>query len=180
MRDCKKCPESIYPEETVTREDILKGLPDRTSNTPLPELEGVGKVWIIYTGGPPEAHLSSLRYITPDNIKVGHTGSLEYQKKSDNFEPPKHIDGYQRDKENDHLFLPVWKSCVVRHFNLSSKSVCNCVDVIARCGKTFQIVKCADCDQCEYRVKIPELKRPVKKTLKSLQYPVGLPIHNPK
>ena len=178
MSDCKGCPDSNQPKDTPSREDVVKSFSVGTSNAPKHPEIACSKPWIIYTGGPPEAHLGSLRLITPDNIKVGSDGTLEYEKKPGGFEPPSVIDGYERDSNNQWIFKPLWKSCSMRHFNVSLKSSCQCIDVIARCGKTFQMVKCIDCDQCGNRVEIPELKMPIKKTLKSLQYPEGLPLHS--
>ena len=188
---CKGCPEG----KPTGPPGVLVEY-NRTTRTPsenymvstlegLPEHKGVrySSRWVIYTGGPPEAHLFGINDILPpeaNRISIDREGHLEYKKGPDDFEPPSPIDGFCRDKENDHLFLPMWKSCVWRHFSILFKLNCQCIDIIARCGKSSHLTDYAKCEQCEDRMKIPEMIIPKKKTISSLRYPEGLPIYNSK
>ncbi len=191
MSDCKRCPK----HKTTGPPGVLVEYND-TSRTPskdymvstldgFPEHKNVrySSRWVIYTGGPPEAHLFGINDILPpeaNRVSIDREGRLEYEKGPDDFEPPGPIDGFCRDKKNDHFFLPVWKSCVWRHFSISFKLNCRCIDILARCGKSSQLTDYAKCEQCGDRMEIPVMVVPEKKTLSSLQYPEGLPIHNSK
>ncbi len=192
MSECKDCPErptihlkdEVHPKRSEVhqppKEEVLVGTIEG-----LPEREGVlyNRAWAIYTGGPPEAHLFGINQIIPEraeHIEVNLDGSIEYKKGLSDFEPPSPIDGYQRDKENDHLFLPQWKSCVWRHYGILFKTSCQCIDVLSRCGKTSRMTSYTKCEECTERMGIPEMVVSEKKTVKSLRFPEGLPVHNPR
>jgi len=187
MSNCKKCPEqatNIQPGNLVENNKI----PSKENNMVktiwgLPEHEGVlySSMWIIFTGGPPEAHLFAINRIIPiDRIQITRKGHIKYKKGLGDFESPSPIDGYQRDEENDYLFLPLWESCIWRQFSISFKLNCQCINIIAWCGKTSEFVKYNQCKQCGDRIPIPEVIIPQKKTISSLQYPEGLPVHSSK
>ncbi len=195
MSDCKDCPErptvhlkdEVYPNDRGQGEVYQAPEEETLVSTMegLPERKGVlyNQTWVIYTGGPPEAHLFGINRIIPKaakHIKVNSDGSIEYEKGPDDFEPPGPIDGFQRAKRDDHLFLPQWGSCVWRHFGVSFKTSCQCINVLSRCGKTSRMTSYAECEKCEDKIGIPEIVVPKTKTVESLKYPEGLPVHSPR
>lgn len=182
MTDCEGCHEVPYPTlelpkgTSPTRKDVFKGLPDGTSNDPLPEHPDIiyGDSWGAYTGGPPESHLVNIILLMPegfDRIRVHPDGSLEYEKRPDDWESPSLIDGYERDSENPWLFKPLWESCSWRNYKIALKKKCKCVDVLARCTVNFHWVKFEDCLRCTARLPIESPKKPIKKTRQSLRLP---------
>ncbi len=180
MSDCEGCPDVPYPSMpkgvSPTQKDILRGLPDGTSNNPLPEHPDVvySEFWGAYMGGSPESHLVNIILLMPegfDRIRVHPDGSLEYEKKLDDFEPPSPIDGYECDPENQWLFKPLWQSCSWRNYKVALKKKCQCIDVLAKCTVNFHWIKFEDCLRCTARLPIESPKKPVKKTLKSLRLP---------
>ena len=159
---CKDCPEQVEqpgsPKPETPKWPVTRG----------------SQGWVVYTGGPPEAHLAALKHVIPDDyerVTVHPDGSIEYEKGPDDWEPPSPIDGFIQDKDNPLLFYPQWKTCKWRMFSIRISSSCNCLDVVAQCNNPHTetlgaIVKCADCDQCSQRVEIPPLPpRPKRKTL---------------
>lgn len=166
--------------QPVTNVEDCKGCSGSPSHAPEPLSENIGRSvrgsgqgWIVFTGGPPEAHLGALRHIVPkdfDRVVIHPDGVIEYTKKGlDDWEPPSPIDGYDCDVVNPGLFRPLWKSCQCRSFSVIVKR-CQCLDVIAKCDNPLaanvnEFVQCETCDQCEQREEIPTPLRPQKKTL---------------
>jgi len=136
---------------------------------------GSGQGWVIFTGGPPEAHLAALAHVLPqgyDRVTVHHDGSIEYAKGLDDWEPPSPINGYERDAANPLLFRPLWKSCRWRRFSVRVTDNCQCLNVVAKCGHPMspnvdEFVKCEICNRCECREEIKPRPIPQKKTLHS-------------
>jgi len=164
--ECEGCP---GPRPTPSDGGVAPEAPGRP-------LRASGQGWVIWTGGPPEAHLAALAFVLPHgllHIRVHPDGSIEYiGKRLDDWEPPSPIDGYERDAANQRLYRPLWKSCQCRYFSVKVKEKCQCLDVIAKCGNpqakvVDEFVKCVDCDQCEDRVAISEPFVPKRKTLHS-------------
>ena len=161
--DCEGCPES---RRTPTNRGAAPEAPGRT-------LRPSGQGWVVWTGGPPEAHLASLSFVLPPgmlHVRIHPDGSIEYEKGLDDWEPPSPIDGYERDAVNQRLYRPLWKSCQCRYFSVKVKEACQCLDVIAKCGHpqaevVDEFVKCWLCNQCEDRVAIPQPFVPKRKTL---------------
>lgn len=187
--NCKGCSKPTEPPGVIVEHnEITRASTDDHMVSVLrglPEYDDVrySSKWVIYMGGPPEVHLFAINSILPpeaDRISIDHEGHLEYKKGPGDFESPSPIDGFCRDEENDHLFLPLWESCVWRHYNIAFKLNCQCINIISRCGKTDQITDYATCKQCEDRLEIPLIIVPEMKTISSLRYPEGLPIHSSK
>ncbi len=61
-------------------------------------------------------------------------GSIEYPREEGSWEPPRDINGYVRDPDNDFLFHPLWLSCGLRHQTAILRPGCGCIDVIMRCN----------------------------------------------
>jgi len=189
MSDCKGCPERANPPGVIVEHnEVTRTL---TGEHMVPKLSGFPEHenvlyslrWVIYTGGPPEAHLYGINSILPpeaDRVGVTPEGNIKYKIGLDGWQPPNPIDGFRRDAENDYLFLSQWESCTWRHYSISFKTNCKCIDVIARCGKSARLTDFAKCEQCEDRLEIPVSVPPKKKTVSSLRYPEGLPVHNSK
>ena len=162
--DCEGCPE---PPQTPSNGGVASEVPGRP-----PRASGQG--WVVWTGGPPEAHLASLCFILPPgmlHVRIHPDGSIEYIGTGpDDWEPPSPIDGYERDAVNQRLYRPLWKSCQYRYFSVIVKEKCQCLEVIAKCGNpqaanANELVKCGLCNQCGDRVAIPQSLVPKRKTL---------------
>ena len=155
---CKDCPESAKPD-------------DQPAVDPPAKRPATSQGWVIYTGGPADRHLAGITHVIPDNydrVTIDADGCIIYEKGPDDWEPPSPIDGYTQD---GNVFAPQWKSCQWRAYSVLVKPSCNCLDVIAQCNKpqietSYQMVKCAVCDQCAERVAIPRPRpRPQRKTI---------------
>lgn len=181
---CKGCPDSVYPPTphvpagvVPTYEDAIQGLPDGTSDDPLPDLSDVvySEVWGVYIGGPPETHLIGNIMLFPKELSgrilMHADGSIEYGKRLDGWEPPSPINGYERDPENQWLFKPLWESCVWRHYKVAYKKRCQCIDIIARCSINSHWVTFEDCQRCRARIPIKQTLKPVHKTINTLRLP---------
>lgn len=158
-------------------EDIIRGLPDGTSNAPLPDLSDVtySEAWGVYVGGPPETHLVGIIMLFPEELSgqilMRTDGSIEYKKDPAAFEPPSPINGYKRDSENQWLFKPLWESCTWRHYKVAYKKRCQCIDILAKCAVNMHWVTFEDCQKCLARIPIKTVKKPVPKTRQSLRLP---------
>jgi len=145
---CKDC-----PEQTPS------GIPDVIAP------EGLASIgWVVYTGGPPELHLAMMQHTLPADYQKGQflpDGSIQYEKRPDDWEPPGPIEGYERDTEDAWLFRPLWKSCRMRLYSTVVKEACECIQVVAICsdpeseldehGKIpFEV-----CEDCPRREPIP-------------------------
>jgi hypothetical protein len=183
-RGCQGCPEGVYPSapstplSSVTSDykELLAGLPEGTTNEPLPELEGViySQVWAIDQGMFTEGHLVQIVLTIPGRPKhIGcHSdGSIEYKKGPDDFEPPSPINGFKRDPENKWLFRPLWESCTWRHYTTMLKTKCQCIDVLAKCSANEHWVRYEDCLECKSRLPIPNYTSPILKTRANLRLP---------
>jgi hypothetical protein len=181
---CKGCPDAIPPGYTKpegaprnwTPDGLPDGLPECTSKGSLIDTDEVtySKSWGIYTGGTPEMHFSTLALTIPKDfsrVTVDQDGCIEYKKGQDGWEPPRPIDGYERDPENKWFFRPTWESCQWRHYGVAVLAKCQCLDVIARCSLNGCFVKSTECSECGARIEIRPRQKPVKKTIQSLRLP---------
>lgn len=116
--------------------------------------------WVIYTGGPPERHLSMMQHTLPDGYVRARflpDGCIKYEKGPDDWEPPSSIEGYERDAKDPWLFHPRWESCQLRMYGTVVRDACECIQVLAVCSHsevelndhgevTFD--ECQDCPFC--------------------------------
>jgi hypothetical protein len=153
-KPCTDCPNQPGQDEKgePTIPDVI--MPEKMPN--------VG--WVIYTGGPPERHLSMMQHTLPKDYTRGRflpDGSLQYENGPDGWEPPSPVEGYERDAEDAWLFRPLWKSCQLRMYGTVIKESCECIQVLAVCSHpetklnehgevTFDM-----CETCPWRSPIP-------------------------
>ena len=181
MTDCKNCPDSApgftQPDNPKwTPKGLPEGLPECRSREPLIDTDEMifSKSWAIYTGGSPESHLVMIITTIPEDftrVTMQPDGNIEYEKGQDGWEPPRPIDGYVRDPDNQWLFHPIWKSCRWRQYGTVVMQQCQCLDVIARCSLTSCWVKSAECSNCLACSVIKPRPTPKKKTIQSLRLP---------
>ncbi len=85
-------------------------------------------------------------------------GSIEYPREEGSWEPPRDINGYARDPNNNFLFHPLWLPCALRHQSAIMRPGCGCIEVIMRCNspqatKFGQRLAHTDCEACPVRRK---------------------------
>ncbi len=151
---CQDCPEE--PIEPIENEP---GIPDVVLPAKKPS-----RGWVIYTGGPPEAHLSAMQHTLPADYKRARflpDGSIQYEKGPDDWEPPSPIEGYECDAEDDRLFRPLWESCQRRLYSAGVKEGCKCIQIRTICSRletesSEQVnIDFATCHECKWREPIP-------------------------
>ena len=152
---CPGCPNQPEISEPEISES---GIP----NVSMPKKPVPG--WVLYNGGPPEAHLAMMQYTLPDDYTYGHflaDGSILYDKKPDDWEPPGLVEGYERDGQDSWSFHPLWKSCQLRIYGTEIKEQCNCIQVLTMCNHpeitldNHGEVTFGQCNSCLIRIPIP-------------------------
>jgi len=89
---------------------------------------------------------------------VEKDGSILYTKESDDWEPPRDIDGYTRDPENPWRFKPIiWPDCIGRHTKYFQRKNCGCLGSTITCqnekSEHYEKKVTVDiCEQCTSRV----------------------------
>lgn len=158
-KPCPECPN--HPEI----EGVEPSIPDAI----VPKEPAMG--WVLYTGGPPETHLAMMQHTLPDDYTYGYflpDGSIHYDKRPDDWEPPGLVEGYERDGQDSWSFHPLWESCQLRMYGTEIKKQCRCIQVVAVCNHhkvelndhgevTYEM-----CKGCTHRVPIPVLVVPKK------------------
>jgi hypothetical protein len=81
-------------------------------------------------------------------------GTIVYEREEG--EPPRDINGYQRDPDNPLRFTPLWPDCRLRHPTAVRFANCGCIDVIMRCNnpalpRFADRVKHTTCQECPQR-----------------------------
>ncbi len=78
-------------------------------------------------------------------------GSIVYDKAEGDWEPPRDIDGYQRDPTNAWRFLPQWPVCRARIMTAVRLVNCGCIGLITRCNhpQTSTFTQQVFYDQCK-------------------------------
>ena len=81
-------------------------------------------------------------------------GTIVYEQQEG--EPPRDINGYQRDPDNPFRFTPLWSDCRLRHQTAVRFANCGCIDVIMRCNNPAlpqfaDRVKHTTCQECPQR-----------------------------
>jgi hypothetical protein len=151
---CEACPlrKSRPTKELWDRIQAAKPKPPEPAPEPAPTPPGPGPVRpdlvAIETSLPPakEGRDRKLRFESD--------GTIVYEK--DGWEPPREIEGYQRDPENAWRFLPLWNICALRHQIAVRYANCGCIGIITRCNNPqcsvfMQRVSHNQCNQCDKR-----------------------------
>lgn len=153
MPKCPECPnQPEIPEQSdgnneLTIPKFVK--PDKPRNG-----------WVVYTGGPPETHLAMMQHTLPEDYTYGYflpDGTIQYDKRLDDWEPPSLVEGYERDGQDSWSFHPLWKSCQFRMYSTEVKDKCRCIQVLAICSHpnakldehgrvTYK--ECSECTKC--------------------------------
>ena len=76
---------------------------------------------------PPAAPTDRPVHFEPD-------GSIVYEPVEGQWEPPRDINGYQRDPNNPLRFIPLWPQCQLRHQLAVRYPNCGCINVVMRCN----------------------------------------------
>ena len=82
-------------------------------------------------------------------------GTIVYEKAEGEWEPPRDIEGYEREADN-WRFKPLWPECIYRAGAAVRLAGCGCIGVLMRCGHPgcpsfTNYVKCATCTECPFR-----------------------------
>jgi hypothetical protein len=68
-------------------------------------------------------------------VQFADDGTILYlEREGDWFEPPREINGYQRDPNDEFRFLPLWPQCVLRVGLAVRYARCGCIEIIMRCN----------------------------------------------
>ncbi len=168
-KPCNDCPNQ---SETVESEP---GIP--AADIPKKPAKGL----VIYTGGLPEHHLSMMQHTLPPDYTYGRflpDGSILYDQRLGDWEPPSLVEGYERDGQDSWSFHPLWESCKLRMYGTEIKENCKCIQVISLCNHpevkpndhgevTYEM-----CQGCTHRTPIPV---PLAPKPQSLPEPFRLP-----
>jgi len=81
--------------------------------------------------------------------------SIIYEKKS--WEPPRDINGYQRDVNDAWKFTSLWPSCINRAKETKTNPNCECIDIIMTCKNpqcqySDKVVTHLNCQECPHRI----------------------------
>jgi hypothetical protein len=75
---------------------------------------------------------------------IVNDGTIVYKKRG--WEPPLHIDGYERDEENRWVFHPLWPECDTREAEAFIVGVCQCLQMKMFCdGQPVSLERCRQC-----------------------------------
>lgn len=89
-------------------------------------------------------------------LHIEPDGTIVYDKREGDWEPPRDIDGYQRDPNDPFRFTPLWKPCALRLQVGVRLANCGCIQVRMRCNNPAaelgKNVKYTDCEACQHRV----------------------------
>ncbi len=117
-----------------------------------------------YTPGRPRPDLRAIELTLPPFVEgrdrpvcFDPDGTIVYEKRAGNWEPPRAINGYLRDPNNLWRFLPLWLPCQLRHQIAVRYANCGCIGLNMRCNHpqapTFgQQVPYTTCKTCQHRV----------------------------
>ena len=151
-KPCNDCPNHSKIEENKP------GIPDAI----VPKKPAMG--WVVYTGGPPEVHLAMMQHTLPDDYTYGYflsDGSIRYDQRLGDWEPPSLVEGYERDGQDSWSFHPLWESCQLRVYGTEIKEQCRCIQVVAVCShpeitlNDHGEVTFTQCRDCPRRLPIP-------------------------
>lgn len=89
-------------------------------------------------------------------VRFEPDGTIVYEKEDGNWEPPRDINGYQRDPNDSWRFVPLWKPCRLRHQVGVRYANCGCIGIIMRCNHPASHhfgnrLAHTDCDGCPHR-----------------------------
>jgi hypothetical protein len=184
--ECRACPQAepesgelkqLPVEERGGNQTIIQGRysaqPDLHVAAQTPE--EFRRPWIVDHFHPPQAippakassSLAAIEATLPPykegrdrKVRFEADGTIVYEKEQGHWEPPRDINGYQRDPENSWRFIPLWKPCALRHQVGVRYANCGCINIIMRCGhpkcpKFGDRVSHTDCADCLLRTQEP-------------------------
>lgn len=110
---------------------------------PRPDLHGVLDTL------PPHVEGRDRKFIIEED------GCIVYEK-GDDWEPPRDINGYARDKKNKWRFIPLWPVCRLRAQIGVRYQNCGCIGIVMKCNcpahpKFMNTIKVTDCLECNHR-----------------------------
>jgi len=91
-------------------------------------------------------------------FQIESDGSIVYEQEEGEWEPPRDINGYQRDPENPWRFTPLWPKCMKRKPIGKRTKSCGCIQVEMKCVHfkselIGESVTHKQCQQCPVREK---------------------------
>ena len=79
-------------------------------------------------------------------------GTLVYEREEGDWEPPRHIEGFETDPTNPWRLQSHWDACPARLYTAVRFPECGCIGIIARCNEPdanfTKQVKLEACKQC--------------------------------
>ena len=66
-------------------------------------------------------------------VRFEPDGAIIYAKAEGDWEPPRDINGYQRDPLDPFRFTPLWPVCCLRGGIAVRLVLCGCIEIIMRC-----------------------------------------------
>lgn len=152
--DCEQC--SLRDGKTECQPHLSK---EPTIPPPPPEVV----LPAPYPAGTPRPDLISLLAKLPifkegrdRPANIDPDGVITYTQETDDWEPPRQIEGYQRDPENKWRFTPLWPKCIYHAGGGVRYANCGCIGIVMRCNNPAapqfaDRVDCAICTACKLR-----------------------------
>jgi len=91
------------------------------------------------------------------SLKIKITDEFITYEKEQDWEPPRDINGYQRDPDNAWKFTSLWPQCTDRIQETKKFSACGCIDIIMTCKNpqcqySDKVVTHLNCQECPHRI----------------------------
>lgn len=92
----------------------------------------------------------------PRPVRFEADGTIVYDRRPEDWEPPRNINGYQRDPNDSFRFIRLWPPCPSRKEDVVRYPACGCINILARCGnphgdhfgKQITHTDCLGCVNC--------------------------------
>jgi len=138
----------------------------RVANTDPNLLARLKEPWVVpRKGAKPIARpdLQSIQDTLPPRkpgrdrtFRIEEDGVIVYEKEEGDWEPPRDINGYERDPDDPWRFIPLWPPCAMRHQIGVRYASCGCIGIVMRCShpehpKHMDRVGHEDCQACPFR-----------------------------
>jgi len=166
IEECAACPNRT-PETGTLREMVIDGQvmlgyfhesPDPTQL----EMMSARKTWIVEHSDATRPDLQAIRASLPRQrgkhrkFIIEDGGAIVYAQEEGDWEPPRDINGYQRDPENPWRFIPLWPKCLRRMPKGTRTKRCGCLQLTMVCDNPAselhtKTVTDAECQQCPVR-----------------------------
>ena len=168
QEECKEC-QYLTPEggqRAIVFDEITE--PGYFQETPDPNRLAVNiedrRTWIVEHTKIVRPDLQAIRVSLPRHrpgkdrkFIIESDGVIVYEQEEGNWEPPKDIQGYQRDSENPWRFVPLWLKCLKRIPKGKRSKGCGCIQIEMFCDNDEvdlhkQKVTYQQCQFCERRI----------------------------